>query len=99
MSAYYPDAPTPAQQCRMRSMLLNLASFYPCPPCAEHFAAHMQQSPPTTESRTALSRFLCNYHNDVNLRLGKPQFDCKRYDERWRDGPPEDAKYDCIEEP
>lgn len=27
-------------------------------------------------------------HNDVNERLGKPQFDCAKTDERWRDGPP-----------
>lgn len=99
MSAYYPDQPTPLQQTRMSSFLANFASFYPCPPCAEHLQQHIERHPPPTHSRTALSLFLCQYHNSVNHRLGKKQFDCDRYDERWKDGPKEDAGYDCIEEP
>jgi FAD-linked sulfhydryl oxidase len=98
MSAYYPDRPTPAQQTRMGSFLSDFAAFYPCPPCAEHLQQHLVKHPPPTHTRSALSMFLCRYHNDVNTRLGKPQFDCARYDERWKDGPPEDAGYDCIEE-
>ena len=37
------------------------------------------------------------YHNDVNKRLGKKIFNCDRYFERWKDGPPDNAKYDCKE--
>ncbi|KAI9599492.1 ERV/ALR sulfhydryl oxidase domain-containing protein [Syncephalis fuscata] len=32
-------------------------------------------------------QWLCQMHNEVNERLGKPAFDCRRVDERWRDGP------------
>ena len=28
----------------------------------------------------------CQMHNEVNLRLGKDEFDCNRVGERWRDG-------------
>jgi FAD-linked sulfhydryl oxidase len=98
MSAYYPDRPTPGQQTRMASFLNNFASFYPCPPCAEHLQSHIESHPPPTQTRSALSLFLCRYHNSVNVRLGKKQFDCERYDERWRDGPKEDAGYECVEE-
>lgn len=98
MSAYYPDQPSQQQQQRMASFITNFAQFYPCPPCAEHFQQHIEKNPPPTQTRNSLSLFLCRYHNDVNVRLGKPTFDCNRYDERWRDGPKEDAGYDCIEE-
>merc|ERR1719204_3078958 len=27
--------------------------------------------------------WLCNFHNNLNTRLGKPWFDCKKYAERW----------------
>ena len=30
---------------------------------------------------------MCELHNEVNDRLGKPQFDCDKVDERWRTGP------------
>jgi FAD-linked sulfhydryl oxidase len=84
----------------MSSFIRLFSSFYPCPPCAEHFTQHIDKHAPDTSSRTNLSLFFCNYHNDVNRRLGKKQFDCKmsNLDERWKDGPSEDSKYDCFEE-
>lgn len=97
MAAYYPDAPSTAQQSSMRSFIRNFAAFYPCPPCAEHLQKHVATAELPTQSRQALGLFWCNYHNDVNRRLRKPLFDCSRLDERWRDGPQLGAPYDCIE--
>ena len=39
-----------------------------------------------TSSRTELCQWLCEQHNHVNAKLGKPMFDCnmKNLDERWR---------------
>ncbi|KAF4532230.1 hypothetical protein B566_EDAN004316 [Ephemera danica] len=47
----------------------------------------MKTTPPDTSSQSALSQWLCKVHNVVNLKLGKPLFDCSKVDERWRDGP------------
>ncbi|KAM6155636.1 serine protease 33-like [Rhynchocyon petersi] len=42
---------------------------------------------PTRHSHRALfSHWLCHLHNEVNWKLGKPEFDCSQVDERWRDG-------------
>jgi hypothetical protein len=39
-----------------------------------------------TDSRNDLCMWLCDQHNRVNQKLGKPLFDCnlKDLDERWK---------------
>jgi FAD-linked sulfhydryl oxidase len=46
--------------------------------------------PPDVGSAAQLSHWACRLHNLVNIRLGKPGFDCSRVMERWRDGPADD---------
>lgn len=46
----------------------------------------LKTNQPDTSSRHSLSQWLCHLHNDINVRLGKPEFDCSRVDERWKDG-------------
>lgn len=46
----------------------------------------LKDSPPKTESQESLSMWLCELHNNVNERIGKPLFDCSKVFERWRDG-------------
>lgn len=41
---------------------------------------------PDTRTRARFSQWLCRLHNEVNRKLGKPDFDCSQVDERWRDG-------------
>jgi FAD-linked sulfhydryl oxidase len=84
MAAYYPENPT-AQQQRQVSFLFNaLASLYPCHVCAEHLSDELQVHPPRVESGNSLSQWLCEVHNEVNERLGKPVFDCSKVLERWK---------------
>lgn len=42
--------------------------------------------PIQTQSQSQLSQWLCRIHNKVNVKLGKPVFDCSKVNERWRDG-------------
>lgn len=46
----------------------------------------MKIDPPKVESQEALSQWLCRMHNKVNVKVGKEIFDCKKINERWRDG-------------
>ena len=46
----------------------------------------LKTNKPQTSSQSELSRWLCDLHNDVNKKLGKPIFDCSKVNERWRDG-------------
>ncbi|KAI9507637.1 ERV/ALR sulfhydryl oxidase domain-containing protein [Russula earlei] len=86
-AAYYPESPTPTQRAHMLQLLHSLPQLYPCSHCAGDLGARLQRRPPDVRSRAALSAWLCATHNEVNVMLGKPTFDCARVDERWKDGP------------
>jgi len=86
-AAYYPVKPSPSQRSNMLALLNSLPVTYPCSHCASHLGENMKAHPPEVSGRDALSRWLCERHNDVNERLGKPLFNCDKTDERWRTGP------------
>ncbi|KAK9768130.1 Flavin-linked sulfhydryl oxidase of the mitochondrial IMS [Basidiobolus ranarum] len=87
MAAYYPDKPSKEQQGDMNTFLDTFSKFYPCNWCANHLQGEMKSAPPKVDSRDALSLWLCQLHNGVNKLLKKPEFDCSKVDERWRNGP------------
>ena len=86
-AAYYPDKPNLTQRANMLNLLHALPSLYPCSHCANHLGKEMKANPPDVSSRSGLSWWLCQRHNEVNERLGKNLFDCAKTDERWKDGP------------
>lgn len=86
MAATYPDDPTPEQQQIMTDFFLALGEFFPCKKCAAHLKKELQKRPPKVENREALSLWACKLHNLVNVYLKKPDFDCGKVFQRWRDG-------------
>ncbi|KAI8426615.1 hypothetical protein MSG28_005395 [Choristoneura fumiferana] len=86
MASYYPEKPSRSQQEAMSQFFNIFSQFYPCEPCALDFQDDIKEHPPKTESRNALAKWLCERHNTVNEKLGKPVFDCSKVHERWRDG-------------
>lgn len=88
-AAYYPERPSSTQRANMLTLLRALPMLYPCTHCATHLGHEMLAHPPDVSSRGGLSRWLCERHNEVNVRLGKDVFDCaiEKTDERWKDGP------------
>ena len=87
LAAYYPIQPSPAQQSDMRRLMVLMMSQYPCLYCRDRSMEEVERNAPRVTSRSALSEWVCELHNEVNERLGKPSFDCRRVDERWRTGP------------
>ncbi|XP_029167800.1 FAD-linked sulfhydryl oxidase ALR [Nylanderia fulva] len=86
MAAYYPDKPNEKQKTDMKNFFHIFSKFYPCNICAEDLQEQLKHSPPETDSQEKLSQWLCRIHNEVNKKLGKPEFDCKLVNQRWRDG-------------
>ena len=85
-SVYYPENPTPEDERQMKGLLEGISRFYPCGYCAEHMRQELKDDPPRTQSRSDLAQWMCELHNKVNERLGKPIFPCARVFERWKTG-------------
>jgi mitochondrial FAD-linked sulfhydryl oxidase len=96
MAAYYKPSTISKEQDEkdMKEFFRLLGKFYPCKSCADDFTKDLAVSPPKTSSNSSLSYWLCQMHNKVNEKLGKPIFDCSRALERWRYG-----SKDCQEPP
>lgn len=86
IASKYPTKPTDEQKNDMKNFIRIFGNLYPCSYCAEEFRADMSNMPPQLESRQALADWFCRIHNKTNERLGKPQYDCSKLDERWRTG-------------
>nr|CCA15302.1 augmenter of liver regeneration putative [Albugo laibachii Nc14] len=102
IGVYYPEKPSEEYQRHARSFVEALALMYPCSDCAEDFRKEIAKCPPKVESRQAFSMWLCEQHNLVNEKIGKPLFQCNMstLSERWRTGKKEcwdaDQKEDTI---
>lgn len=53
------------------SLLDALANIYPCPRCRIHIDEYLRENNPRMTEQ-----FMCDFHNDVNVRLGKPLYLC-----------------------
>mmetsp|Transcript_8564 Transcript_8564/g.15545 ORF Transcript_8564/g.15545 Transcript_8564/m.15545 type:complete len:879 (-) Transcript_8564:91-2727(-) len=81
-AAKYPDNPTEADKTAMRNFIAAFGQLYPCKLCRTHLRQQLREpglGPPAVESREALSVWICELHNIVNVDLGKPQQECKAF--------------------
>jgi hypothetical protein len=69
----YPENPTKEQQTLARIFYESLPYQLPCGVCEGHCANYIRDNPPATKNRESLTRWLWNFHNAVNKRLGKPE--------------------------
>lgn len=85
MAATYPEKPTTTQQGDMKQFLKLFGNFYPCWFCGDDFKEYLQKNEPKVSSQDDFGKWLCNAHNEVNVKLGKPTFDCNFWKKRWKD--------------
>lgn len=83
IAAQYPEKPSSKQQKDVKAFIASLSLVYPCTECAAHFQKLLKSKPPNTASSDAFQQWLCELHNDVNKRLGKPHFNCQLVQSRW----------------
>lgn len=75
MTFGYPDHPSAEEQRAAVNLFESLQHLLPCPKCADHFCQGLSEHPVNqhVQSKQALTRWLVDFHNRVNARLGKPQ--------------------------
>ncbi|GKT48417.1 FAD-linked sulfhydryl oxidase ALR [Colletotrichum spaethianum] len=86
IAATYPEKPSPTQKEDLRGFMRLFSKLYPCWVCAEDFQSYMQKEQIRVEGRNEFGNWLCQAHNEVNRKLGKREFDCSKWEERWRTG-------------
>lgn len=90
-AAYLPDKPSEHEKQQVSNLITAVSHLYPCRNCAEHLQSYIEVNPLTLDSKRSISQWLCRFHNEVNQMLGKEVFDCKKLDERWKNGPKDDS--------
>ncbi|KAH6614765.1 thiamine diphosphate-binding protein [Chaetomium sp. MPI-SDFR-AT-0129] len=75
IAATYPPTPTPQEQSDIKGFLRLFSKLYPCWVCAEDFQQYLQTREVKAGSRAELGNWMCDAHNEVNRKLGKPTFD------------------------
>lgn len=88
MAAQYPSKAPPTTQSVMKQFISTFSQLYPCWVCADDFRAWMVQpgNEPKVNGRDELGNWMCQAHNVVNVKLGKKEFDCSLWKQRWKDG-------------
>ncbi|TLD17203.1 uncharacterized protein PgNI_01618 [Pyricularia grisea] len=86
IAAQYPEKPTQTEQSDLAGFMRLFSKLYPCWVCADDFREYIKREPLRVRTRDEFGNWLCNAHNDVNKKLGKPIFDCNLWDQRWRTG-------------
>jgi len=88
VAAYYPDRPSETDKCSARSLVQSLAALYPCSHCKHDFQENVRINPPKVATREKFSKWVCEQHNIVNEKIGKPKYSCDlpKLDERWKVG-------------
>jgi FAD-linked sulfhydryl oxidase len=87
IAATYPDSPTASQQSDLLGFVHLFSRIYPCWVCAGDFQVYISRVTPRVKNRTDFGKWLCDAHNDVNRKLGKAEFNCSNWEQRWRTGP------------
>ncbi|KAH0609267.1 uncharacterized protein H6S33_012753 [Morchella sextelata] len=98
IAATYPSSATPTQQTEMKKFITLFSRVYPCWVCAEDFQEYLKEPENKLKvmeeekgrghlsGRSEFGLWMCKAHNNVNVKLGKSEFDCSKWEERWRTG-------------
>lgn len=72
----FPERPRPSDREDLVSYIKYFTKLYPCGDCASHFLTILEKYPPQTSTRVAAANWGCAVHNEVNLSLKKPVYNC-----------------------
>ena len=72
------------------------AKVYPCKICATGFQQKIKEHPPKLDNRLDFVVWMCEQHNMVNKKLGKPEFKCNMRRIELMHGLPQRKSWDSI---
>nr|CCC50401.1 conserved hypothetical protein [Trypanosoma vivax Y486] len=75
-AAVFPHNPSDTQQTAFSAFLHGWSHSYACSHCAYHMRRYLEENPPVLTGKFAVNRYLCEFHNAVNERLGKDTYNC-----------------------
>ena len=87
ISLGYPEDPSYSEKRAAKEFFNGLVYLLPCPICRTHFREVLQLNPVETwlDNRKSLIEWVWTVHNQVNVKLGKPEITMiefyKRYNE------------------
>jgi FAD-linked sulfhydryl oxidase len=84
VAAYFPEKPTEDNKKDATNFLNGFARLFPCKVCAKDFQEVLERHPPKLDNRKEFNVWMCEAHNEVNQKLGKPLFDCSTIEDRWK---------------
>jgi hypothetical protein len=72
----YPKNPTYTDKKCAKEFYESLAFLIPCTVCREHYKEHITKNPltPYLDTKKDLLQWTINIHNQVNIKLGKPEW-------------------------
>ena len=69
----YPIKPSWNDKKEMSDFLVSLQYILPCEHCRFHYKNYLLDYPPTLDNQTQFIVWMIGLHNNINMRLGKPQ--------------------------
>ena len=83
----YPNNPNIDQKNNHKQLFENLSYTIPCEKCANHYSDNLKKYPldPALESKTLLTRWLIDIHNEVNKKNGKRVYSYEEVDKIYKD--------------
>ncbi len=70
----YPIEPTIEDKTNMLQWLILTMGFLPCGSCSLHAKRYVETHVPNVSSRESLTKYIVDFHNYVNISLGKSAF-------------------------
>ena len=87
ITIHYPDNPNEDQKFYHKQLFENLRYTIPCEKCANHYSENLKKYPlePALESKTTLTKWLIDIHNEVNKKNGKRIYSYEEVEKIYKD--------------
>ena len=87
ISLGYPEDPTYSEKRAAKELFNAMVYLLPCPACRSHYKEVLQVNPVESwlDNRKSLTEWVWTTHNQVNLKLGKPEITMTEFYKHYSD--------------